>query len=217
MKSKRIDCDLPPSFWCPYPMPEAMALAALRVLSLCEKQLFKSMAIHSSCDCWKRNSSIKGYKNKTQCQLCKRLAGLIPPSWSNMVWKRVSPMDVVAWGQFSHSPVCVLSFFGMVTPKQPNNRVILEQALLLTSEKAVFCNCNLTPHLNHSDLIDPSRMRVSFELCFWIFVTQMGQIWPWWYVESLVCMCLTFATIFVCTKFKYLLTSEIYLKTIYSI
>ena len=166
MKSKRIDCDLPPSFWCPYPMPEAMALAALRVLSLCEKQLFKSMAIYSACDCWK--------------QLCKRMAGLIPHSWSNMVWKRVSPMDVVAWGQFSHSPVCVLSFFGMVTPKQPNNRVILEQACSWPVRRQSFA---ISQHLEHLGwriyCLDSVTMEFSRTLPLNILTNWSMHAMPW--------------------------------------
>ena len=42
-------------------------------------------------------------------------------------WTKYSSMDVVARGRFSDSPVCWV-IFGMVTPKQPNNGVILEQA-----------------------------------------------------------------------------------------
>ena len=39
-------------------------------------------------------------QNQTQCQLCKRLVGpIIPFSLSGQVWKRVSPMDVIARGQ----------------------------------------------------------------------------------------------------------------------
>ena len=38
--------------------------------------------------------------NKTQCQLCKRLAGpIIPLSWSCLVCKTVSHMDVITGGQ----------------------------------------------------------------------------------------------------------------------
>ena len=38
------------------------------------------------------SSRCKASINKTQCQLCKRLAGpIIPLSWSGLVWKDVSP------------------------------------------------------------------------------------------------------------------------------
>ena len=68
-------------------------------------------------------------EDKTQCQLCKRLAGpIIPLFWSNMVWKRVSLIDVVARGQLTAIFLYVGPFFGMVTPKQSTNWVILEQA-----------------------------------------------------------------------------------------
>ena len=44
---------------------------------------------------------------------------IIPLSWSNMVWKRVSPMDVAARGQLTAILLCWV-VFGMVTPKQSN-------------------------------------------------------------------------------------------------
>ena len=67
-------------------------------------------------------------ENKTQW-LCKRLAGpIIPLSWSNMVWKKGFTYGCGRWGAVnSHSPVCWV-IFGMVTPEQPNHRVILVQA-----------------------------------------------------------------------------------------
>ena len=60
--------------------------------------------------------------NKTQCQLCKRLAGpIFPLSWSHMFWERVSTMDLIAKGQLrkNHFPEnCAI--FGVVT----NNRTL---------------------------------------------------------------------------------------------
>ena len=50
-------------------------------------------------------------RDKTRCQLCKRLAGpIFPLSWFTMVWKRVSPMDVVARWQLTAILQCVASF-----------------------------------------------------------------------------------------------------------
>ena len=68
-------------------------------------------------------------KNKTQCQLCKRLAGpFIPLSWSCVVWKRVSLWMWPLGGSSNHFPV-YWAIFGMVTNKRTNdNRVILVQA-----------------------------------------------------------------------------------------
>ena len=46
-----------------------------------------------------------------QWQLSKSLTGpIIPLSWSTMVWKRVSPMDVVAMWQFTAILLFVWSF-----------------------------------------------------------------------------------------------------------
>ena len=62
--------------------------------------------------------SLKVLENKTQCQLCKRLAWqIIPHSWSCLVWKRVSPLDVIIRVHFRYGD-----------DEQTNNRVILEQA-----------------------------------------------------------------------------------------
>ena len=60
--------------------------------------------------------------NKTQCQLCKRLAGpIFPLSWSRMFWERVSTMDLIAKGQSrkNHFPEN-WAISGMVT----NNRAL---------------------------------------------------------------------------------------------
>ena len=64
--------------------------------------------------------------NKTQCQLCKRLAGpFIPLSWSG---KRVTLWMWSLGGSSNHFPV-YWAIFGMVTNKRTNdNRVILVQA-----------------------------------------------------------------------------------------
>ena len=54
--------------------------------------------------------------NKTRCQLCKRLAWpMIPLSWSGLVWKRVSTMNVITRGQSTpiYFPV-YWAIFGMV-------------------------------------------------------------------------------------------------------
>ena len=48
--------------------------------------------------------------NKTQCQLCKRLA---EPVFPGMVCKRVLPMDVI--GGIQKPFFCVFGLYGMVT------------------------------------------------------------------------------------------------------
>ena len=46
--------------------------------------------------------------NKTQCQLCKRLVGPINPfSWSGLVWKRVSPLDLIIGAQSTAMFLCI--------------------------------------------------------------------------------------------------------------
>ena len=55
--------------------------------------------------------TIEDKEDKTQCQLCKRLAGpIIPLYWSSVVWKRVSPWMWSLWG--SQQPFsCLLGHF----------------------------------------------------------------------------------------------------------
>ena len=54
--------------------------------------------------------------HKTQCQLCKRLAWpIIAHSVSGLVWKWVSPMEVITMVYGA----CIL---GMVTPNRTNNQ-----------------------------------------------------------------------------------------------
>ena len=77
-------------------------------------------------------------EDKTQCQLCKRLTGpIFPLSCSNMVRKRVSPMDVVARGQLTAILLCVRSFSAWWHPNKQQGDP--SASLLLTSEKVVFC------------------------------------------------------------------------------
>ena len=88
------------------------------------------------------------HDNKTHCQLCKRLGGpSIPLSWSFLVWKRVSPMDVGS----QHPLFCVFGHFwhgDKPTNKQPPD---ISASLLLTIDKAVFCNFLLA----HISMIEP--------------------------------------------------------------
>ena len=84
-------------------------------------------------------------KNKTQCRLCKRLAGPIIPL-SNLgtplVWSYLARSAVVWPMAFwslgcSHQPfACILSNYGDWQIKTGD----ASATLLLTSEKAVFCN-----------------------------------------------------------------------------
>ena len=68
-----------------------------------------------------------GKKNKTQRQLCKRLAGpFIPFSWSCLVWKRVL-LWIWSLGGSQQPFFCVLGHFRH-GHEQTNNRVILVQA-----------------------------------------------------------------------------------------
>ena len=83
-------------------------------------------------------------KNKTLCQLCKRLTWpIIPHSWSGLVWKRVSPMDVITMGQSTTIFLCIWPFSAWWrTSNQPGDP---SASLLLVSEKAVFCNKWIAP------------------------------------------------------------------------
>ena len=77
--------------------------------------------------------SLKVLENKTQCQLCKRLAWqIIPHSWSCLVWKRVSPLDVIDHRAHSTAIYVYWAIFSMVPPnqknKQTNNQVFLVKA-----------------------------------------------------------------------------------------
>ena len=57
-------------------------------------------------------------RNKTQCQICKRLAWpIIPHSWSGLVWKRVSSMDVITMGRSITIFLCIRH-----GDNRPNNR-----------------------------------------------------------------------------------------------
>ena len=67
--------------------------------------------------------------NKTQCQLCKRLAGpIIPLYWSGLVSKRVSAIDVIIRVVNSHFSVYLAIFGKVTTNKQATIRVIQKQA-----------------------------------------------------------------------------------------
>ena len=68
--------------------------------------------------------------NKTQRQLCKRLAGpFIPFSWSCLVWKKSFILDMITRGQSTTIFLCIGPFSAWSrTNKQTNNRVILVQA-----------------------------------------------------------------------------------------
>ena len=90
---------------------------------------------HPACPCPAQGSGQSpvtvAQTNKTQCQLCKRLAGpFIPLSWSFLVWKRVSLWMWSLGGSSNHFPV-YWAIFGMVTNKrQPGDP---RASLLLTS------------------------------------------------------------------------------------
>ena len=73
-----------------------------------------------------------------QCQLCKKLTWpIIPHSWSGLVWKRISSMDVWSlWGSQQPSS-CVLGHFRH-SNKQPTNQVILVQACSLPARGQSF-------------------------------------------------------------------------------
>ena len=88
-------------------------------------------------------------EDKTQCQLCKRLTGpIITLFWSNMVWKRVSPMDVVARGQLTAFLLCIRSFLAWLHPNtQTNIRVILVQACSWPVRRQYFAKFELGFHL----------------------------------------------------------------------
>ena len=74
-------------------------------------------------------------KNMTQCQLCKRQKGpIIPLSWTGLACKWVSPMDVITRG---HLRIIFLSSRPFSAKEQTTS---WSTTLLLTSEKAVFCN-----------------------------------------------------------------------------
>ena len=79
-----------------------------------------------------------------QCQLSKRLTGpIIPLSWSCLVCKRVSHVDVINGAVNNHFSVYE-AIFGMVTKDHPTKQLgELRASLLLTSEKPVFCKREL--------------------------------------------------------------------------
>ena len=79
---------------------------------------------------WIPQMQNKHCTNKTQCQPCKRLAWpIIPNSWSSLVWKRVSPMDVIALGQSTTIFLCITPFSVWWQPNyQTTKWVILVQA-----------------------------------------------------------------------------------------
>ena len=82
-------------------------------------------------DTLSHNSSAEIIENKTQRQLCKRLAGpFIPFSWSCLVWKRVS-LWMWSLGGSQQPFSCVLGHFqhgDEQTNERTNNQVILVQA-----------------------------------------------------------------------------------------
>ena len=92
-------------------------------------------------------------KNKTQCQLCKRLAGpFIPLSWYCLVWKRVSLWMWPRGG--SQQPFsCVLGHFphgDKQTNERTNNQMILVQACswpVWDRQSFAMTNCQKFWHL----------------------------------------------------------------------
>ena len=65
-------------------------------------------------------------RKKTKCQLCNRLAGpIIPFSWSNVVWKRISHWMWTFWGSQKRFS-CVLGHFRH-GDNRTTNRLILMQ------------------------------------------------------------------------------------------
>ena len=53
----------------------------------------------------------QGANDKNQCQLCKGLAWPINPhSWSVLVWKSVSPMNVITMGKARANVLCIWPF-----------------------------------------------------------------------------------------------------------
>ena len=86
------------------------------------------------------------------CQLCKRLTRpIIPHSWSGLVWKRVSPLDVIDHRAHSTAIYVYWAIFSMVPPnqknKQTNNQVFLVKAWSWRKVKrqsvAIVCCCGL--------------------------------------------------------------------------
>ena len=75
-----------------------------------------------------QNMKSEELDDKTQCQLCKRL-----------VWKRVSPMDVIARGHSTAIFLCLKTFSAWWQPNKRTTKGDPRARLLLTSEKAVFC------------------------------------------------------------------------------
>ena len=69
---------------------------------------------------WKITIKWKQKKNKTLCQPSKRLAWpIFPHSWSGLVWKRVSPVDVMTMG---HSRIIFLCIRPFSARRQPTIR-----------------------------------------------------------------------------------------------
>ena len=74
----------------------------------------------------------------TEIKLCKRLAGpIIPLSWSCLVCKRVSHVDVITGGQSTTIFLWIRHF--RHGDGQTNNHVIQEQDQDQDQEKADFC------------------------------------------------------------------------------
>ena len=89
-----------------------------------------------------KGTQLDHHDNKTQCQPCKRLAWpIIPQSWSGLAWKSVSPMDVITLGQSTTIFLCIRPF-SMRTKQPTKQQGDPSASLLLTSENAVYCNCD---------------------------------------------------------------------------
>ena len=93
-----------------------------------------------------RGTCVVFAENKTQCQLCKILTwSIIPHSWSGLVLKRISPMDVITMGQSTTIFLCIRPFSAWWRANnQPGHPCA---SLLFASEKAVFCDTWIAPLL----------------------------------------------------------------------
>ena len=107
-----------------------------------------------------------------QCQLCKRLTWpIIPHSWSGLVWKRISSMDVWSlWGSQQPSS-CVLGHFRH-SNKQPTNQVILVQACSLPARGQSFAyqifHCIALRHPLNTNALVFKGCRSGMCWCHWI-------------------------------------------------
>ena len=78
--------------------------------------------------------------NKTQCQLCKRLAWpILPHSWPGLVWKRL--WSVITIGRSAAVFLCIRPFLAWwQTIVQKNNRDLSASLLLTVLLKiAIYC------------------------------------------------------------------------------